>query len=291
MGALDDAVVLRTALGGHDHVKPLREGRVRSSRIVFDFVDLDPLPKAFRLMVRGDDLDLCEMAVVTHLLACHYGSGLTGLAIPLWSRLPHTNLVCPVGSDIRGPRDLEGRKVGVRAYAQTSGVWVRGVLASEYDVDLDSIRWVTMEDAHLAEYVDPPIAVRTTSELSLRALMLEGELAAIMGEREVDPGGIRTVIDDAESAAAAWTAKTGIFPVNHTLSVRTRVLESHPWIAHELFELFEESRRIAETEGAAPQPAYGIAGNRASLQMLLDFSAQQHVTPRRYGVDELYLPL
>src|ERR1700754_1278135 len=136
---MTEPLVLRTAVGKHAHAKPLREGRVTSPRIRFDFVDMDPLPKAFRLMVRGGDLDVSEMAVVTHLMAVHYGRPLTGLAIPLWSRLPHTNLVCATDSDIRVPADLNGRKVGVRAYAQTSGVWVRGVLADEYGVDLDSM--------------------------------------------------------------------------------------------------------------------------------------------------------
>lgn len=288
---MSEPLVLRTALGKHEHVKPLRDGRVKSSRIQFDFVDIDPLPKAFRQMVRGDGLDVSEMAVVTHLMAHHYGRPLTGLAIPLWSRLPHTNLVCATDSDIRGPIDLNGKKVGVRAYAQTSGVWVRGVLESAYGVDLDSITWVTMENSHLPEYEDPSIAVRNTSDLALRPLMMAGELAAIMGERDVDPSGIRPVIENAGEAAADWIAKTGIFPVNHTVVLKTELHDANPWLARELFALFDEARKVAEADGAEPPPPYGLEQNRRSLQMLLEFSARQQVTPRLYDVDELYQPL
>ncbi|MFN4129860.1 MAG: hypothetical protein ACK4GC_08590 [Paracoccaceae bacterium] len=289
--ALKDFLILRTAVGDHDHVRPLREGKVSSDRVHFDFVDIRPLPKAFRAMVRGADLDLSEMAVVTHLLAHHYGRPITGLAIPLWSRLPHTNLVCAEGAGIAGPKDLEGKRVGVRAYAQTSGVWVRGVLETEYGVDLDRIRWGTMEDAHLAEYVDPPNATRYPPEPPLRALMMAGEFAAIMGERVVDPSGIRSVIPDATAAAEAWIAKTGHFPVNHGVTIRSALLAEHPWLATELMDLFTRARNVAIAEGAVPPPAYGFDANAGSLQLLLDFSVRQQITPRRYAAEELFLPL
>jgi 4,5-dihydroxyphthalate decarboxylase len=156
-------IVLRTALGKHEHVKPLRDCTVTSHRVRLEFIDFDPLPNAFRRMVRNLDLDVCEMALTTHALAHHFGKPIAGLPIPLWRRLHHANLVCAAGSPVRGPNDLQGRKVGVRAYSQTTGVWIRGILRSEYGVDLDSITWVTMEDAHVSEYRDPPNAVRNTT--------------------------------------------------------------------------------------------------------------------------------
>ena len=283
-----EPVLLRISTGKYDYVKPLRDGRVTSSRVRLEFIDIEPLPKAFRLMVRGGDLDVCEMAVVTHLMAVQYGRPLAGLAIPLWSRLPHTNLVCPTGSAISGPRDLEGTKVGVRAYGQTSGVWVRGVLESDYGVDLDRITWVTMEDAHLPEYVDPPTAVRNQSSHALRPLMMAGELSAIMGEREVDPSGIRTVIPEAEKAAHSWVAKTGIQPVNHCLSIARPLTEQHPWLLGELMDMFEEARLVTAADGGELPPTYGLKANRDSLQLAFDYSARQKISPRRYSVDEIY---
>lgn len=284
-------LALRIALGNHAHVAPLRDGRVSSSRVAFEFRDFHPLPDAFRAMVRGGDLDVSEMAVVTHLLAHHFGKPVTGLAIPLWSRLPHVNLVCKEASAISGPKDLEGTLSGVRAYAQTSGVWVRGILQHDYGVDLGAIRWLTMEDAHLAEFVDPPNCRRNTGGRGLRKLLFDGELAAIMGERVVDPGGIRPVIADAEDAAHAWIARNGHGAINHILSVRTDLLKTHVWLAAELGRLFDEAREIAVAEGADAPPEYGMTRNHASLQMCLDFSAEQWVTPRRYLVEEMFVPV
>lgn len=289
---MTEKVVIRTSLGQHDHVVPLRDGRVTSEKVAFDFVDYDPLPKAFRHMVRGGDLDLSEMAVVTHLMARHFGKPLTGLAIPLWSRPPHTNLVCAANSTVGGPKDLEGHKIGVRAYGQTSGVWVRGVLANQYGVDLNSIRWITMEDSHLTEYQDPSIAERNRTGKGLRDLMLSGDLAAIMGERIVSPDGVRTVVPDAEAAARAWSKKNDLTPINHGAVLRTELHVAHPWLGEELMALFTEARRIAiEDDGAAPPPEYGFAANRASLDLLLEFSMQQRITPRRYVPEDLFLQL
>ena len=285
---MSDRLVLRIALGKHDHVKPLKDGTIQSDRVRLEFVEFDPLPKAFRHMVRGGDLDVSEMALTTHLLAHHYKKPITALPIPLWRRLHHSNLVCATNAAIAGPADLQGRKVGVRAYSQTTGVWIRGILGSQYRVDLNKVTWVTMEDAHVAEYQDPPNAVRNTSGKGLRDLLLAGELVAIMGERDVDPANIRPVIPDAEAAAEKWSRDTGIFPVNHVVSVRNDLLQQHPWLADELMRLFEAARLKSGAKGAAALP-YRLEPNRAAMQMLLDFAADQRLTPRTYRVDELFV--
>lgn len=292
IGTTMHKVKLRTALGKHAHVKPLRDGRVSSDRIEFDWVDIDPLPRAFRQMVRGDDLDLSEMAIVTHLMAHHFAKPVIGLAIPLWWRLPHANLVCEASGEVTGPKDLENKKVGVRAYGQTSGVWVRGILQHVYGVRLDSITWGTMEDSHLSEYKDPENCIRYSAQPSLRQLMLEGEFSAIMGERIVDPSGVRPVIPNATEAARAWIAESGITPVNHCVTLKTDLVASYDWLPAELMALFANARAIAiEQDGAEPPPVYGLEHNIASLQCAFDYSHEQKITPRRYRAEELFLPL
>jgi 4,5-dihydroxyphthalate decarboxylase len=110
-----------------------------------------------------------------------------------------------------------------------------------------------------------------------------------MGERNADPANVRPVIPNAEEAAAEWSRQTGIIPVNHIVSVRTDLLLQHPWLAGELMKLFEEAKRKAGgSAGEASQP-YGLEPNRRSMQMLLDFAAQQKLTPRVYQADELFL--
>jgi 4,5-dihydroxyphthalate decarboxylase len=282
---LSDPLVLRAVIGKHDHVRPLWDGTIRSDRVKLELIEVDPLPKAFRQMVRTLDYDLCEMALTTQALAYRYDKPITALPIPVWRRLHHSNLVCAAGSDIRGPTDLAGKKVGVRAYSQTTGVWIRGILQSQYGIDMNGITWVTMEDAHVAEYKDPPNAVRNTSGQGLRELLLSGELAAIMGERNVDPQNVRAVIPDADAAAEAWSRSTGIFPVNHIIAVKNDILREHPWLADELMAMFTKAKRKA---GGSDEHPYGLEPNRQAMQMLLDFAAQQQLTPRAYAVDEIF---
>jgi 4,5-dihydroxyphthalate decarboxylase len=273
-------------LGKHDHVEPLKDGTITSDRISFEFVEFNPLPNAFRAMVRGDKLDVCEMALTTYLLALEFGKALAALPIPLWRRLHHGNLVCRADASIRSPKDLKGLKVGVRAYSQTTGVWIRGILKSQYDVDLDSITWVTMEDAHVAEYCDPRNAVRNVKSQTLRELLLTGELAAIMGERNVDPADVRPVIADSRAAGEEWSRRTGVFPVNHILSVRSALLRQYPWLAAELMRMFDEAR-VAGAPGTAASE-YGLEANRAAMQMLCDFAADQKLTSKVFRVDEVF---
>jgi 4,5-dihydroxyphthalate decarboxylase len=145
-----------------------------------------------------------------------------------------------------------------------------------------------MEDAHVSEYRDPPNVVRNTTATGLRELLLSGEVAAIMGERNVNPANVRPVIPNADEAAVEWSRKTGIFPVNHIVSARTELLRQHSWLAEELMNLFEQAKRKAAGGSEDASLPYGLEPNRRSMQMLLDFAAQQKVTPRAYRVDELF---
>jgi 4,5-dihydroxyphthalate decarboxylase len=282
-----EPIVLRIALGTHAHVAPLVNGELTSPRILFQFIEFDPLPQAFRNMVRGDDLDVSEMAVTTHLLALDFGKPLTALPAPLWRRLHHSNLVCLNDSTVRGPKDLEGKKVGVRAYSQTTGVWIRGILKTRYGVDLDKITWITMEDAHVAGFKDPPQAVRNATGKGLRDLLHSGELEAIMGERNVDPANIRSVIPDAENEARAWSKETGVFPVNHIVSVRTQLLERHEWLADELMRLLDQARIVSGVSGVAAMP-YGIEPIRPAVKMLSGFALDQRLTAKEYAVEDIF---
>lgn len=283
------ALKLRAALGNHPHVIPLKDRRVTSRLVELEFVEFAPLPAAFRHMLREDDLDLSEMAVASHLLGYDAGRPITALPIPLWGRLPHCNLLCPTDSRILAPRDLANTRVGVRSYAQTSGVWVRGILQSAYGVDPETIVWLTLEDAHVAEFVDPPNTMRSPPGARLRDLLDAGEVQAIMGEREIDPAGVRTVIADAEAAGTAWAAKNRIEPIHHIVSIRRSLFDGRPWLAAELMRMFDTARLVAQGAGPSSVPAYGLEPNRRSLDMILGFSFDQKLTRRRYPVDEIFV--
>jgi 4,5-dihydroxyphthalate decarboxylase len=300
-------VTLKIVIGPYDHVHALRDGSVSSDRVKFDFVEVDPITRAFRRMARDLEFDVSEMAITTHALAHAFQKPITALPIVLSRDFHHASVVCTHASSIRSPADLVGRNVGVRAWSQTTGVWIRGILKADYGVDPSSMTTVTEEDAHVREYQDPPNVVRAAAGKTLRGMLNAGEIDAAIALRPVPaPGELRTVIPDAEAAAAAWYRKTGVYPVNHVMSVKTSLLREHPWLGAELLSLFVAAKERARVQ--APVPAagsaqaklralvgddtlpYGMAKNRAAIEMLLRFAAEQTLTPRVYRPEELFDP-
>src|SRR5262249_23093024 len=135
----------RVAVDNYPYVQPLKDGSVKSDKLHLDFVEVDPFNRAFRRMIRDFEFDVCEMALTTHAIAHAFGKPITALPIILHRNFHHAALVCAKGSSLQDPAGLAGRRVGVRAYSQTTGVWVRGILESKYDLDLDTVTWVTLE--------------------------------------------------------------------------------------------------------------------------------------------------
>jgi 4,5-dihydroxyphthalate decarboxylase len=278
-------LLLRTALGKSPLVRALKEGAVASERVAFDFIEVDPVTRAFRRMTRAMEFDLCEIALTTHAQARAYDKPITALPVVLLSGLHHGALICRRDSPMRGPADLVGKRIGVRAWSQTTGVWVRGVLHDEYGIAHDAMTWVTEEDAHVQEFSDPPFVERIASGQDLRAMLLAGEIDAAIALAGLEPAQIRPVIADADAAAAAWQRRTGVYPINHVVVVKDSLLAGHPWLADELMRLFTESRaRVAD---AVP---YGIAANRPAIELLMRYAAEQKLIPRAYSVDELFVP-
>jgi len=283
---------LSAAIGPYAHVRALRDGSVASTRISFDFVDVAPIVRAFPRMLRRQEFDLCEMAVTALAQGHAYGKPVAGLSAVVMRGFHHGALLCPRDSPLRGPADLAGRRVGVRSWSQTTGVWVRGILQHDHRVDSAAITWVTEEGSHVAEYHDPEFVTRAAPGTSLVAMLLGGEIDAGVALRGADAAKLRSVIHDPDEAAADWFRRTGIYPANHVICVRRELLAEHPWLAAELMALFAAAKQ------AAPPPRdvlvgddslpYGLAANRASIEMAMRFAAQQGLVPRAYTADELF---
>jgi 4,5-dihydroxyphthalate decarboxylase len=277
----DQVVTLHTALGPYPHVAGLRDGTIRSDRIQFDFENVEPITRAFRRMVRTLDFELCEIALTTHAQAVVYGKRITALPLVMTGGFHHGSLVCRRDSPLRGPNDLPGKRVGVRAYSQTTGIWVRGILRSEYGIAPEAMKWITQEDAHVAEYPDPAFVVREAAGKDLRAMLLAGEIDAEIGLAKLDAPEVRTVIPDAATVAAEWSRRTGVRPINHVVAIKTELLEAHPWLARELYTLFVRAR-------VGTPPPYGMTVNRAAIEMLLRFTAEQGLTPTRLRPEDIF---
>jgi 4,5-dihydroxyphthalate decarboxylase len=290
-------LTLHSAFADYPHVRAIKDGSVASPRIRFDFENVPVITRAFRRMVRTLDFDLCEIALTTLAQAHASGKPIKALPIVLMRGFHHAALVCPVGSHITAPADLRGKRIGVRAWSQTTGVWVRGILLDEYGVDHRDITWVTEEDAHVREYVDPPNVRRIAPGQELKAMLLAGEIDAGIALAGIDPNTVRPVIADPMQAAAAWHARTGAYPVNHLLCVKTSLAEANPWLGGELMRLFLAAKDAASEPSAEARFSsivgedtlpYGLEANRTGIECCLRYAAEQGLVPLAYDVGELF---
>src|SRR6187549_1943345 len=162
--------------------RPLKDGSVQSGRVKLEQVEVSPITAAFRRMVRGLEFDICEMAISTYLCAKAHGKPMTAIPVFVTRAFHHSAMVCSVDSQIRTPKDLEGRRVGVnRGYTVTTGVWARGILQMEYGVDLSKITWVLSGDEHVAEYRPPANVVPIEKGKKMADMLVAGELVGAIG--------------------------------------------------------------------------------------------------------------
>ena len=301
-------LVLKTALGKYGHTQALHDGVVAPKGIKFDWQDVGPdIIKGFPHMCRRLAFDVSELAITTYLTARAYGKPFTMLPVVVARNFHHAVLSVNVKSGIKQPKDLEGKRIGVRSYTVTSGVWNRGILASEYGVDISKITWVTFEEPHVEEYVSPSNVVRAPEGKTIGEMLKAGEIDAGIGAGANDHPDVHTLFDDPFAAEAEWCKRTGIYPVNHTVVVLDEYLERHPWIAEELFTALKTSKdqyvarlrangpttaedkiraRHMEIVGGDPLP-YGVEANRKGLETLIQFAYDQKILPRVLTVDEV----
>ena len=270
---------MKVLLGDYPVTQALKSGKLKTS-LDLQFADVKLPQHAFKRVVRDLEFDVAELALVTFLLAKAHGKPYRLLPAVMSARFQHPYLVCRASNRLR-PEELGNKRIGKRSYSVTTAAWIRGMLMDE-GVDLGSIRWVTFEEPHVAEFRDPSNVERAPVGKDVISMLLAGELdAAIAGEIPRDER-IIPVYPDPAAAAQAWRGKTGAIQVNHMVVVRTSMDSS---ISREIFELFSKSRAAAGNPEMNP---FGAAENRRNLEVAIDCVYRQSMIPLRFSVEELY---
>jgi 4,5-dihydroxyphthalate decarboxylase len=283
-------VTLKTNLADYPVTLALKQGKTSSQVVSFDFCGPPTAHDGFKGMVRDNKFEAGELAIITFLQAKAYGKPYVMLPAPMSGRFQHHCIGYNAEHGELKPKDIEGRRVGVRSYAQTTGLWARGVLKHEYGVDLDRVTWVTFDDAHLAEYTDPANTERAPKGAKkLAQMMFDGDVAAaILGADMPKDPRVRTLVPEPHKAAQAWYQRTGVIPINHMFTVHEQVSRERPDVIAEVFRMLVESRKAAPPEALQTIPPFGVEANRKAIQLAIDWSLEQRIIPRRLEVDELF---
>ncbi|HUR70925.1 MAG TPA: hypothetical protein VMZ02_02995 [Candidatus Limnocylindrales bacterium] len=281
---------LKTLLGDYPNTKALKSGELRSANVSFEFADVKVPNTAFKDVVRHLKYDVAELAIVTFLQAKAHGKPLVLLPAVVVGALPHPLLVYNAEHRRILPADLKGKRVGIRAYSVTTAAWVRGVLQNDYGVDLDEIEWVTFEDAHVAEYSDPPTAVRAPAGKSIVQMLSDHEIdAGVVGGPDLKDTRFQPVIENPHDAAQHWCNKHKALPINHMLVVKESLANTNPFALQEIFRLLRESKlAMPRAETALDTIQFGLANIRRSLELIISYSTQQGLIPEQISVDDLF---
>ncbi|MDP9435317.1 MAG: ABC transporter substrate-binding protein [Actinomycetota bacterium] len=300
--------LLRTVTRTSGANAALKDGTVTPSGFRFDFEEVPVLVQAFRRMVRGLEFDVTEMALTTYLVAREHGVRFTAVPVFLVRGFHHRAVQVLAGGDVRTPKDLEGRRVGVnRGYTVTTGVWARSLLADEHGVDLSRVTWVLSGDEHVAAYRPPANVVPVESGRSLEELLRAGELAAVVGA-DLDAADVVPLLPDADEAGLAALRTRGLFPINHLVVVRDDLLTEHPDLGAQVFDAFGRAKQVyverlragdasgpgdrtyrwvMQVTGADPLP-YGLEPNRRVLEHLVRAAVDQGILERPVRLEDVF---
>ena len=318
---------LKIAIARYGHTHAIKDGGIPIDGVDPDFVEVVPIIQAFRRMVRDVEFDICEMAPTTYMIARARGAPYIALPIFLMRRFHHGGFVVRPEAGVRAPKDLEGKKVGVRAYSVTTGVWTRGIFMNEYGLDSSKVTWVVDDEEHVATLELPPNVVHAPEGKSLQSMMASGEIqAGFTGPAGVgragppignwdmnaptggDTGTYPELIADVENVEADWYRRTGIYPIHGLIVVKDDVIARHPWLPRAMMTAFTAAKAAYLEDlrlGAGDRPEdtryrgffslmndplpYGIAANRPSIEALVTYAVQQKLIPSRPDLDRVFV--
>ena len=318
---------LKTAIGTYGHTAAIKDGSVAIDGLDAEMIEVKPIIGAFRRMVRDIEFDICEMAPTTYMIARALGAPYIALPIFIMRRFHHGGFVVRPDANIRRPKDLEGKKVGVRAYSVTTGVWTRGIFTNEYDLDSSKVTWVVDDEEHVTALKLPPNVVHAPEGKSLQSMMASGEIqAGFTGPAGVgrsgppignwdmnaptgtEAGTYPELLADVEQVEADWFRRTGIYPIHGLIVVKDEHIKRYPWLARSLMNAFTQAKEpylesIKAGHGDSPEDKryrsffslmsdplpYGMAANRASIEALVTCALQQKLIPSRPQLDQVFV--
>jgi 4,5-dihydroxyphthalate decarboxylase len=315
-------VPLKIAVAEHPNTSAIRSGAIEIEGVDAEIVTVKPQIGAFRRMVRDVEFDVCEIAPTTYIIARAHGRPFKALPIFVVRRFHHSGLLVRPDAGISHPKDLEGKRAGVRAYSVTTGVWTRQVLIDEFGVDNDKIHWFVDDEEHVQQMQLPANVSHVATGVSLADMMARGEIvagfaaAAGIGRTGAPTGGWQEVEADypdlfpnAEELEADYYRRTGVYPMHGTIVVKDSVLAEHPWVARSLNDAFTRAKdewvaklqagtaegdsakkyaQLAKIVGDDPLP-YGLEANRPTIEALEKTAWDQRLTPRRITIDDLFV--
>ena len=309
---------LTLACGDYEIVRALKDGTVRPDGIELTVLtEMDSNTRHHRFL-KNREFDVAELSSVGYITARGQDLPFQALPVFLHRRFRHSFIFINTSKGIAKPADLVGRRVGLKSWGNSAITWLRGILEHEYGVPHRSIEWVTDLDEHVAFTPPPGLRLsRVADDQSVEEMLAAGELDALLHPDLIEPmqrkdPRVGRLFPDYRAEQIRYFQRTGIFPIMHVLGIKPEIVERHPWVPLNLMNAFNQAKALAmrrmgnprivplvlyletweeQQDVFGPDPwEYGLGpANRNNLETLAGYCHEHGLTPRRLGVDELFL--
>lgn len=291
MYAAAGPVTLRTNLADYAITKPLKEGRVPSTLVQFDFCGPTPANKGFKPLVRKGEYDASELAIVTYLQAKDQGKRLTLLPAVIMSRgqLGHI-MYNPDKGELQFDDISRGLRIGVRSHTQTTVAWVRGMLESQYGITFKNVEWVYQDEPHLEPHRNPERLRKFQGENKpLDQMLIDGDVDIAIGIDRSNDARLRTLLRNPQEAEQLWRKANGYHPINHLFVVDSVLARERPDAVRETYRMLMQSRNAAQLpQDVLAYHPFGMRAVRPALEAIAKFSHEQGIISRRLSAAELF---
>ena len=312
------ALKLRMTCALYDRSQPLIDGRIKPRDIDLE-IHVNSDDRSRQRDAREGKFDIAEFFTGIYMADLEQRTlGLTAIPIFVKRMFRHSYIYINKRSGIRTPADLNGKRVGLQTWFTTTALWARGILEDEYGVDLKSITWVANWSEKIGQWQPPPwLKLEIAPQgAKLHDLLIEGNIDAAITTETWTPFGhpdIEFLIPNYAEEERRYYKKTGFFPIQHTLVIKTAVLEKYPWVAISLFDAWQEAkqecyrwldrqrvhmtalwyRTLWEEERmiAGPDPyLWGFKKSRAEVDKMLDYAFRQGLVSHRFQPEDMFHP-
>ncbi|MEE9186029.1 MAG: ABC transporter substrate-binding protein [Candidatus Binatia bacterium] len=310
-------IKLCLACGNYDTLNSLITGAVTPEGVDLNVLTMSS-PERHSRMIRFDEFDVCELSLVSYILAWDRGRTMTAIPVFPHRRFRHAYMVKRMDCGVEKPSDLNGKRVGLDTLQNSAGLWMRGILQDHYGVDLKSIEWWCQEKEDMPVEPAKWMKVRYVPKgKDIDQMLLGGELeGALYPEilpsiRNGSPK-VGLLFPNPKEAEIDYFRRSGHFPIMHTVVIKNEILEKAPWVGISILRAFQKSKEICyermrdprnfalvwmkehlqEQEalfGLDPWP-YNLEDNRSNLEAIVRYEFEQGIIKKKPKIEELFFP-
>ncbi|WP_345816914.1 hypothetical protein AAGS40_28520 (plasmid) [Paraburkholderia sp. PREW-6R] len=325
-------IPLDIAFCNYDRVQPLVSGSVRIDGVDATFHTERIVTEIFKGMIAERKYDVSELGM-TYLLRVIDRPDPEFVGIPVFPNraFRHSAIYVNNASGIRRPEDLAGKRIGELAlYGHDAGVMPKGILSDDFGFKPEIARWLVggidfpMEPVKYVPQRHPGnVQVQwADTEADLGRMLEEGELDALISAdvpKCVLEGSekVSRLFPDYVKVEQEYYARTGIFPIMHTVAVRRELAGSRPDLVKALYFALCKAKEttmeglvqgmtfnnmslmipwttnlLQEIRNALGHDwwPYGMRANREAIDAILRYHFEQGITSRRFSAEEVFVP-